>query len=322
LALTVLARSNRTPSYHPAVLLKLYIYGHLNRVQSSRRLEREASRNVEPMCLTDRLAPDHKTIANFRKDNGCAIRQVCAQFVTLCRQMSLLSTASLAIDGSKFKAVNNRDPNYTRAKLGNTIVPRAIRAFQAKHPDIALTLQVHPTTRVCEVVGSGEFYIGLAADEVDLSGVEHRTFGSFKAVCAISPGHPLSADRRSRLRISMACPLWHWRPTTAPVSGSMRCLRLRGCARRLWSDVQLLDGLRPRARGNNSKPVNGRRHATPCVSFEAPERKAQAKPPSGETRPAPEAYTLPAQPCHRLAWRIREQEPSAPYPSCLASSLS
>jgi DNA-binding transcriptional LysR family regulator len=79
------------------------------------------------------------------------------------------------------------------AALGNTIVPRAIRAFQAKHPDIALTLQVHPTTRVRELVGSGEFDIGLAADEVDLSGVEHRTFGSFRAVCAIPPGHPLSA---------------------------------------------------------------------------------------------------------------------------------
>jgi DNA-binding transcriptional LysR family regulator len=162
-------------------------------VQSSRRLEREASRNVELMWLTGRLAPDHKTIANFRKDSGRAIRQVCAQFVTLCRQMGLLNTASVAIDGSKFKAVNNRDRNFTRAKLGNTIVPRAIRVFQAKHPDIALTLQVHPTTRVRELVGSGEFDIGLAADEVDLSGVEHRTFGSFRAVCAIPSGHPLSA---------------------------------------------------------------------------------------------------------------------------------
>ncbi len=105
------------PSYHPSVLLKLYIYGYLNRVQSSRRLEREAGRNVEVMWLTGRLAPDHKTIADFRKDNGTAIRKVCARFVALCRMMGLLTQASVAIDGSKFKAVNNRDKNFTRAKM-------------------------------------------------------------------------------------------------------------------------------------------------------------------------------------------------------------
>src|SRR5262247_2294190 len=105
------------PSYHPSVLLKLYIYGYLNRVQSSRRLEREAGRNVEVMWLLGRLAPDHKTIADFRKDNGLALRKVCARFVELCRQMGLLATASVAIDGSKFKAVNNRDRNFTKAKV-------------------------------------------------------------------------------------------------------------------------------------------------------------------------------------------------------------
>jgi transposase len=105
------------PGYHPSVLLKLYIYGYLNRVQSSRRLEREAGRNVEVMWLTGRLVPDHKTIADFRKDNGPAIRKVCAQFVALCRQLGLLATASVAIDGSKFKAVNNRDRNFTAAKM-------------------------------------------------------------------------------------------------------------------------------------------------------------------------------------------------------------
>ena len=105
------------PGYHPSVLLKLYIYGYLNRVQSSRRLEREALRNVEVMWLTGRLAPDHKTIADFRKDNGGAIRQVCARFIELCRAMGLLTEASVAIDGSKFKAVNNRDKNFTRAKM-------------------------------------------------------------------------------------------------------------------------------------------------------------------------------------------------------------
>jgi len=105
------------PSYHPSVLLKLYIYGYLNRVQSSRRLEREAGRNVEAMWLLGRLIPDHKTIADFRKDNCSALRKVCARFVELCREMGLLTTTSVAIDGSKFKAVNNRDKNFTRSKV-------------------------------------------------------------------------------------------------------------------------------------------------------------------------------------------------------------
>jgi transposase len=105
------------PAYHPSVLLKLYIYGYLNRVQSSRRLEREAGRNVEVMWLAGRLVPDHKTIADFRKDNGRALRQVCTRFVGLCRTMGLFAEASVAIDGSKFKAVNNRDRNFTRAKM-------------------------------------------------------------------------------------------------------------------------------------------------------------------------------------------------------------
>jgi transposase len=110
-------RATGRPGYHPCVLLKLYIYGYLNRVQSSRRLEREAGRNVEVMWLIGRLAPDHKTIADFRKDNGPAIGKVCAQFVTLCRRIGLLAKASVAIDGSKFKAVNNRDRNFTTAKM-------------------------------------------------------------------------------------------------------------------------------------------------------------------------------------------------------------
>jgi transposase len=109
--------STGRPSYHPSVLLKLYVYGYLNRVQSSRRLEREADRNVELMWLVSRLVPDHKTIADFRRDNGAAIQQVCSRFVMLCREMGLLAGRSVAIDGSKFKAVNNRDRNYTRAKL-------------------------------------------------------------------------------------------------------------------------------------------------------------------------------------------------------------
>jgi len=105
------------PAYHPATLLKIYIYGYLNRVQSSRRLEREAQRNVELIWLTGRLAPDFKTIADFRKDNGPAIRRVCREFVLLCRSLKLFSDALVAIDGSKFKAVNGRDRNFTKHKL-------------------------------------------------------------------------------------------------------------------------------------------------------------------------------------------------------------
>src|SRR5499425_2088061 len=113
----VVPEATGRPSYHPSVVLKLYIYGYLNRVQSSRRLEREAGRNLEVIWLLRRLSPDDKTIADFRKDNGPAIRKVCAQFVVLCRDMGLLTKASVAIDGSKFKAVNNRDRNFTRAKV-------------------------------------------------------------------------------------------------------------------------------------------------------------------------------------------------------------
>jgi transposase len=105
------------PSYHPAVLLKIYVYGYLNQVQSSRRLEREAQRNVELMWLTGRLTPDFKTIADFRKDHGDAIREVCREFVLLCRRLKLFADGIVAIDGSKFKAVNNRDKNFTSHKL-------------------------------------------------------------------------------------------------------------------------------------------------------------------------------------------------------------
>lgn len=105
------------PGYDPRTILKLYIYGYLNRVPSSRRLERECQRNIEVIWLTGQLAPDFKTIADFRKDNGKAIREVCRAFVLLCRKLNLLSEASVAIDGSKFKAVNARDKNFTEAKM-------------------------------------------------------------------------------------------------------------------------------------------------------------------------------------------------------------
>lgn len=109
------------PGYHPATLLKIYLYGYLNRIQSSRRLERETQRNIELMWLTGRLMPDFKTIADFRRDNGPAIRAACARFIVLCRQLDLFTQAVVAIDGSKFKAVNNRDRNFTVAKVAKRI---------------------------------------------------------------------------------------------------------------------------------------------------------------------------------------------------------
>ena len=105
------------PGYHPAVLLRIYIYGYLNRIPSSRRLEREAQRNIELMWLTGRLAPDFKTIADFRRDNGAGLRAVCRRFVQLCRELKLFSEAIVAVDSSKFKAVNSRDRNFTPNKV-------------------------------------------------------------------------------------------------------------------------------------------------------------------------------------------------------------
>ena len=134
------------PAYHPSVLLKVYIYGYLNRVQSSRRLERETQRNLELMWLTGRLMPDFKTIANFRKDNGKAIRRVCRQFIVLCRELNLFTQALVAIDGSKFKAVNNRDKNFTSGKMKrrvasiNESIERYLRAMDTAdraEPEVA-----------------------------------------------------------------------------------------------------------------------------------------------------------------------------------------
>jgi transposase len=117
----VVPEATGRPSYHPAALLKIYLYGYLNRIPSSRRLERETQRNMELMWLTGRLMPDFKTIADFRRDNGPAIRAVCTQFVSLCRRLNLFTQAIVAIDGGKFKAVNNRDKNFTRAKVQKRI---------------------------------------------------------------------------------------------------------------------------------------------------------------------------------------------------------
>ena len=105
------------PAYHPATMLKIYVYGYVNQVQSSRRLERETARNVEMMWLTGRLTPDFKTIADFRKDNGPAICSACRQFVALCRSLNLFVHAMVVIDGSRFKAVNSRGRSFSRGSI-------------------------------------------------------------------------------------------------------------------------------------------------------------------------------------------------------------
>jgi len=145
------------PAYHPSTLLKIYLYGYLNRLQSSRRLEREAQRNIELIWLTGRLAPDFKTIANFRRDNGPAIRAVCGQFVELCRRLNLFTKAVIAIDGSKFKAVNNRDKNFTVAKVGKRMeqvdasIERYIAALDREDREESDMTEVR-TTRIKEKI--------------------------------------------------------------------------------------------------------------------------------------------------------------------------
>jgi transposase len=145
------------PAYHPATLLKVYLYGYLNRIQSSRRLERETQRNIELMWLTGRLMPDFKTIADFRRDNGPAIRAGCAQFVMLCRQLNLFTRSVVAVDGSKFKAVNTRDKNFTVAKVAKRIeqVEASIARYLAaldhadrRHDDVSEA----KTTRIKEKI--------------------------------------------------------------------------------------------------------------------------------------------------------------------------
>src|SRR5271166_767764 len=172
------------PSYHPSALLKLYIYGYLNRVQSSRRLEREAGHNVEAMWLLGRLVPDHKTIADFRKDNGSAIRQVCARFVALCRTMGLLTQASVAIDGSKFKAVNNRDRNFTRAKM-----ERRMAQIEAS---VARYLQQLDTADRQEPSEALKTKVDLLKDKIAKLKEEMQRLGAIEAQMLATPDQQIS----------------------------------------------------------------------------------------------------------------------------------
>ena len=165
------------PAYHPSTLLKIYLYGYLNRVQSSRRLERETQRNIEVMWLTGRLMPDFKTIADFRKDNGAAIRAVCRQFVELCRRLKLFTGAVIAIDGSKFKAVNN----YASPASDNPLVGN-------RHPDRAG--QVRRDSRW--------------AKEIRTAGPSHRMRRSFSRRGRLPKGRTGVSNRCSMLAGPMA----------------------------------------------------------------------------------------------------------------------
>ena len=165
------------PSYHPEVMLKLYIYGYLNRVPSSRRLERECQRNIEVIWLTGQLAPDFKTIADFRKDNGKAIREVCRQFVALCRKLELLNVASVAIDGSKFKAVNARDKNFTEAKMKRRLerVDESIARYLSQLETADRHGDAVPTAKVERLKGKIE---KLKEEIVRLNEINDRMVGS------------------------------------------------------------------------------------------------------------------------------------------------
>ena len=153
------------PGYHPAMMLKLFVYGYMNRVQSSHRLEREAQRNVELMWLTERLAPDFKTIADFRRDNGKAIQKVCRQFVVLCRKLELFTEAFVAIDGSKFKALNNRDRNFTKAKVKRRLqqIDESIARYLSEMESLDRREAAHAEDRSQQLAGKIEILKGEIA---------------------------------------------------------------------------------------------------------------------------------------------------------------
>ena len=171
------------PSYHPAVLLKLYVYGYLNRIQSTRRLETEALRNVELMWLIARLTPDFKTIANFRRENGKAIRKICAQFIELCRQMNLFTDAMVAVDGSKFKAVNSSDQNFTQAKIK--------RRMQEAEQSIAQYLKDLETADLRSPAGSTPHQVRLA-ERIELFKKQMNALQAIKEQVQVAPDKQVS----------------------------------------------------------------------------------------------------------------------------------
>ena len=171
------------PSYHPAVLLKLYVYGYLNRIQCTRRLETEALRNVELMWLIARLTPDFKTIANFRRENGKAIRKICAQFIELCRQMNLFTDAMVAVDGSKFKAVNSSDQNFTQTKIK--------RRMQEAKQSIAQYLKDLETADLRSPAGSTPHQVRLA-ERIELFKKQMNALQAIEEQVQVAPDKQVS----------------------------------------------------------------------------------------------------------------------------------
>jgi transposase len=171
------------PSYHPATMLRIYVYGYVNAIQSSRRLERECRRNLELMWLTERLAPDFKTIADFRRDNGDAIRGACARFIVVCRQLGLFTRALAVIDGSKFKGVNSRDRNFTRGKVKArlTQVEEAISRY----------LQSLDAADRQESMGAASDTAGLR-DKLALLEAQARKLKDMEQAVEASPNHQVS----------------------------------------------------------------------------------------------------------------------------------
>ena len=222
------------PGYHPATLLKLYIYGYLNRVPSSRRLEREAQRNLEVVWLTGRLAPDFKTIADFRRDNGPAIKGTCRQFVLLCRKLDLFTDSLIAVDGSKFKAVNARDKSFTPAKLRLRIqqieegIARYMTALEtadrqetraASSKSLRLHEKIAGLKRLMHEMQTLENTIGAAPDQqISLTdpgraihGDERQGHGHRRLQRADGGGCQTPSDRRPRGDQRWARPLPSWR---------------------------------------------------------------------------------------------------------------
>ena len=184
------------PSYHPAVLLRIYIYGYLNRIPSSRRLEREAQRNIEVMWLTGRLSPDFKTIADFRRANGAGLRNVCRRFVELCRELRLFSQAIVAIDSSKFKAVNSRDRNFTPGK-----VDRRQQQIEQSIERYLSALETADRTQPAEV----EVKTERLRDKINTLRQQMRRMDAIREVLKHQPDEQLSeTDPDARSMISQA----------------------------------------------------------------------------------------------------------------------
>ncbi len=165
------------PGYHPGLMLRIYLYGYLNQVQSSRRLERECGRNLELIWLTGRLKPDFKTIADFRKDNGPAVRKVCQQFVALCRDIKLLDSDIVAIDGSRFKAVNSKAKSFTRGKLKQKLgeIDKAIERYlmELDRADEALA-KTGSTVPISQIVRTSRKLANLNKEAKRYRSVEQR----------------------------------------------------------------------------------------------------------------------------------------------------